>query len=101
MREYANVLPAFLLSLAALVALANGFGVLSAIRRRRRGDPRGFSTIPLVGLLCVLGAAMMATRGGYPPLPAWLLWLVAMADAATWSLLCLPWHLLRGGSKGR
>lgn len=90
----AVVLPVLLLSLGALVAVANGAGALQAIRRRRRGDRRGFSAVPLLGLLFVLGAAAANARGGHPPLPAWLFWLVAMADVATWSLFFLPLFLV-------
>jgi hypothetical protein len=93
----ANIFAVLLLMLAALVAFGNAAGALQAVRRQRRGDPRGFSTIPLLGPLCVLGAAATATQEGSFSLPSWLFWLVASLDVSTWSLLCLPVFAFRRG----
>jgi hypothetical protein len=74
-----------LLCFAALVVVANICGWVSASRRARRGDPRGYSCVSLVSLACAAGAWLLApgTIGPWALIPALL-------DPGTWSLAYLP-----------
>jgi hypothetical protein len=78
-----------LFGLSGLVAVGNLAGVVSATRRRKRGDDRGFSCVPFLSLL-LGGAAWLA---GPEPLGVWVLAPAAL-DPATWSLVWLPVCLL-------
>jgi len=76
-----------LFGLSTLVAVGNITGVLAAVRRKKRGEDRGFSCVPVLSL--VLGIAAWIV--GPEPLGAWLL-LPALLDPATWSLALLPFY---------
>ena len=61
-----------LLVLSALVAAANLGGALAALRRRRRGEPGGWSSVPLFSLGFAAGAFALApdALGPWAFLPA-------------------------------
>ncbi len=76
-------------ALASCIAIGDVIGGYQAILRRRKGIPRGFSTVPLLSLLFSLAAlALLYQTIGY-----WAL-LPAALDPATWSLVYLPFYLL-------
>ena len=75
--------------LSSLIAGANLFGAVAAVRRKRRGEDRGYSSVPLLSLLF----AIAAWFAGPEPLGLWVL-LPPALDPGTWSVLLLPWYAL-------
>lgn len=78
------------LVLSSTVAGGNLVGVLGAMRRKRNGIDRGFSTIPICSLLFAIGAWLFS-----PEVIGFLAFLPAVVDPANWSLACLPFLLIR------
>lgn len=80
-----NHLSVILLIIAALTALGNIAGGIGALRRKRSQGGRGYSHIPLISLLCCLGAWNFSreTMGFWAFLPA-------AVDPGTWVLAALP-----------
>jgi len=87
MGTVANIVAVSLLALAISVVLANGLSVYVNARNRRRGIERHVSGIPLVAQVLVVLAAMALGVAAGPWLPSWLLWAVALSDAALWRLV--------------
>lgn len=82
--------------LASLIAAGNLTGTYQAIQRQRKGDPRGYSSVPLISLLLSLGALGLLHKSiGY-----WAL-LPAVVDPGTWSIFVLPFYLLWRVISGR
>lgn len=70
------------LGLSTLVAFANLAGCIGAVRRKRIGVDRGYSTVPLVSLVFSFGAWAMG--GDVIGLAAFL---PALADPGTWVIV--------------
>ncbi|MHC4849856.1 MAG: hypothetical protein ACYTEG_15580 [Planctomycetota bacterium] len=75
--------------LSSLIAAGNLFGAVAAVRRQRRGDDRGYSSVPLLSLLL----AIAAWFAGPEPFGLWIFVPTAL-DPGTWSILLLPWYAL-------
>lgn len=74
-----------LLALGTLVAIGNIGGSVSAMMRRRKGIERGYSSVPLISLLCCVGAWGFAR----PSIGFWA-FIPTILDPGTWMLLALP-----------
>jgi len=77
-------------ALAALVTIMNWGGFIEAWRRRRRGIVGGYSSVPLISLLCCVGAwfAIEDKIGLWSFAPAAI-------DFGTLNLIALPFFLLK------
>jgi hypothetical protein len=84
-----------LIALASYIAILDIFGCTRAIVRKRRGDSRGYSNIPVLSLLlcCIAWLIARPTFGFWAFVPAIL-------DPATWSLIYLPFYLRHRGTGG-
>jgi len=90
-----NTLCLVLLIIAAAVVFLNWGCVVVSLLYKRQGIKRHVSTVPLVAQVFVILAATVQTGASSPWLPGWAFWVVACADVALWSILCLPLFLLR------
>jgi hypothetical protein len=76
-------------ALATLISSLNLMGWYRASQNARNGIPRGYSSVPLFGLLFSLFAlACTYDRVGYLAL------LPAAFDPGTWTLIILPFYLV-------
>jgi hypothetical protein len=82
--------------LASLIAALNLTGTYQAIQRQRKGDPRGYSSVPLFSLMLSLGALGLL----YKSIGYWAL-LPAALDPGTWSIFILPFYLVWRVISGR
>jgi len=85
-----TVVAVILVVLAGLLAVGNIGGHIDAIRRHRRGESGGYSNIAGISLLlCILAWVLARDRLG--------LWafLPAILDPGTWSVIVLPFFLIR------
>lgn len=73
-------------ALSVLMAVGNFWVLVAACQERRRGGDRGFSLLPLFGLLFGLGAWFCVRD-----LLGWWALVPAVVDPGTWTLLTLPW----------
>jgi hypothetical protein len=88
------ILSIVILLLAGWIVAMNWSCVIVSIRNKRRGIDRHHSTVPFVSFLLVVLAHLV-----YPkPDNRWMLAL-PLLDIANWSLLALPYVLVRGWAK--
>ena len=78
-------LVAFLMVLGSLIAVGNIAGSIRAYLQRRRRAGDAFSSVPLVSLFCS-GVTWLVSGDRFVP---WV-FLPAILDPATWSLIALP-----------
>ena len=78
------------LALSSLVAVGNLGGCIAAMRRKRQGIDRGYSSVPLISLVFAFLAWLTArhTVGAWAFLPT-------VIDPGTWMLPVLPWVLVK------
>jgi hypothetical protein len=85
-----------LITLALLVANANLGGTMAAYRRQSEGIEGGYSNAPLLSIIFSVLAYWF-----YPSEPKGWILLIPLLDLGTWSLIILPFFLLREYWKGR
>lgn len=78
------------LAFSALVAFGNLVGCIAAVRRKRRGIDRGYSSVPLISLVF----AFLAWLAARHTIGAWA-FLPTIIDPGTWMLVVLPWVFVK------
>lgn len=78
------------MGLGSLIAIGNIAGALAAMRNRRKGIQKGYSSIPLLSL--ILCGAAYAAGGDSPGL---IVFLPCLFDPGTWLTACLPYILYK------
>jgi len=78
-----------LIAIASYIAIVDIVGCTRALIRKRRSQPGGYSTIPILSLALCLIAWLIAR----PSIGLWA-FVPAIFDPATWSLIYLPFYLL-------
>ena len=87
-----------LIGLSALVAFGNLVGCIGALRRRRRGEDRGYSNVPLLSVLFAFGGWAL----GGEAIGLWA-FIPAAVDPGTLVVAAIPVYALfgRDGTDGQ
>ena len=89
-----TILAIALLLLAAFIVVMNWICVIVSTRNQKGGIDRRSSMVPLISVIATVGSYLI-----FPyPRAAWML-IIPLLDLSNWTLLWLPFHLLRESNK--
>ena len=89
-----TILAIALLLLAAFIVVMNWICVIVSTRNQKRGIDRHSSMVPLISVIATVGSYLISPY----PRAAWM-FIIPLLDLSNWSLLGLPFHLIRESYK--
>jgi amino acid transporter len=89
-----TILAIVLLLLAAFIVVMNGICVIVSSRNQKRGIDRHSSMVPLISVIATIVSYLI-----FPYPKADWMFIIPFLDLSNWSLLWLPFHLLRESNK--